>query len=358
MNHFGSVRPLRKSTQKQKPKREFGALWQSELQTKGKDMGKEFHGQVVLITGGTSGIGLRTAIEFALRGAHVVVCGRHRWKWHSAQKQILTEETKHTKHGTRTLISLDCKYICCDVRVESQVAKMIETIFATYGHLDVCFNNAGVQPVNKGDITQVEFQSYLAPDGAILFRLPPPGHCGPTQTTPISDYCENPIATTIFGTMYCLKHELRCMYAHQPKDRPSTIINTVSRMGLLPSPSRPLYAASKAFVINLTRSVASQVAQKCLKMNRAMIRVNCVAPGPIDTPLERAAFGYKEPLQGTQHRKQTYIHSAAKGVPMERLGSPRDVAHLVLFLASPDQAGYITGSTFVVDGGFTGAPVL
>lgn len=289
----------------------------------------QFANQVVFITGGTSGIGLATAIAFSKAGAeHVIVVGRDPSKWKKAQLPI-----KHV-----------IEYWPCDVRIEREVEEVIKRIFEKYHRLDVCFNNAGVQPVNNGDITQFEFGSFQDRDGSINFYLPGPDDCGPTQTTPISQFCESEIATGVFGVSYCLKHELSYIYRYQPGHLPVSIINTASRMGLLPDAHRPMYSASKAFIISLTRTIATQAAEKVRQMERASIRINAIAPGPIDTPLERAAF--------------PDLSKAAKGVPLGQVGHPLQMASLVLFLADRWQSGYITGTTISADGGFTGSPII
>lgn len=291
-----------------------------------------FNDKVVFITGGTSGIGLATAIEFSNAGAQIViVVGRSREKWKKAQSLL---PAKHV-----------IEYWPCDVRVEDQVRTIIADIFKTYGKLDICFNNAGVQPVNDGDITKLEFDSFEDKEGRIHFYLPGSGNCDESQQTPISKYCESEIATGVFGVFYCLKWELWHIYKYQPPNCPVSIINTSSRNGILPDPHRPLYAGSKAFIIAITKSIASQVALKYQKDKRTVIRVNAIAPGPIDTPLERAAY-------------HGNIESSADGVPLDKVGSPKDIAKAVLFLANETQSGYITGIVLPVDGGYTGSPII
>lgn len=292
----------------------------------------DFTDQVILVTGGTSGIGLATAIAFSSAGAaHVIVVGRSQEKWDLAESQLPKQHV--------------IEYWPGDVRLEFQIRDIIAEIFTRYRRLDVCFNNAGVQPVGDGNITELEFDSLEYDDGAIAFYLPGPGHCGSTQTTSISQYCESPLATSVFGVFYSLKWELWHIYRYQPRDLPVAIINTSSRNGILPDPHRPLYAGAKAFIIALTKSVASQAAQKAQQQGRASIRINAVAPGPIDTPLERAAF-------------PDGIQTSAIGVPLNRVGQPSDIAKAVLFLANPNQSGYITGTTLSVDGGYTAAPII
>ena len=131
---------------------------------------ERFEHKVIFITGGTSGIGLTTAVEFAQQGAKVViVCGRTEKKWHIAQKYIhnhLTEE--EVKH---------IDYWPCDVRIESSMKNIIEKIYNQYGRLDVAFNNAGVSPGHSENIEHLRFDSIISDQGDILYRLsaPQPG---------------------------------------------------------------------------------------------------------------------------------------------------------------------------------------
>lgn len=292
-------------------------------------LGERFANKIVFITGGTSGIGQCIAKHFANEGAaHIVVCGRTHKKWEQAQLYF-------KNHTSRWHV---IEYWPCDVRIEKQVRDCIAEVYKRWGRLDVCINNAGVQPVWDGDITEFEFESYQEKDGSIIFRLPPPGKCKSSQTTPISSVCESPIATTAFGVLNCLKWEIWHARQFQPKDLPMAIVNTASRMGVLPDAHRPIYAASKAFILSLTRTVSGQVA----KQN---IRVNAVSPGPVDTPLERAAF-------------PQWPGTASKGVPMDRVAQPEEIAPAYLFLSDSMTSSYITGSNFSVDGGFVAGPIL
>lgn len=316
-----------------------------------------FKDKVVLITGGTSGIGLATAVKFAAADAqNIIVCGRNKSKWDVAQSYITNNLTAEQ--------AKKIEYWPCDVRVETQVKEMIDKIFTKYGRLDICFNNAGVQPGDVtlgGDITKLEFESMIGEDGSLLYRLPPPqptsaclenNSCppiNPTQFTKASPYAESPIATSILGMFYSLKWELTYIFEKQPKNLPVAIINTSSRNGIIPDPHRPLYAGAKAFIISITRSLSNQAAQRVVKEGREAVRINAISPGPIDTPLERAAFPGSD---------AEFVARAAVGVPMQRVGKPEEIASVVLFLANPDAASYITGANIPVDGGDVGSPLM
>lgn len=322
-----------------------------------------FKDHVVFISGGTSGIGLATAVQFAQQGAaRVIVCGRRKSKWQEAQEYI---KTKLTAEKADII-----QFWPCDIRIELQVKEIIAAIFAQFGRLDICFNNAGVQPgivtgSDSGFITDMMFESLIAEDGSILYRIPPPQPASgpeiqteenhPSQRTPASPFCESEIATSCIGVFYCLKWQIHYIFEKQAKDIPAAIINTSSRNGVLPDSHRPLYASSKAFILALTRSISNQVAQRALKENRAMIRVNAISPGPVDTPMEFAAFGA---TLGNTQQYQEYVKAATVGVPMKRTAQPEEIASSVLFLANNELASYITGTNLCIDGGHTGSPLL
>lgn len=296
-------------------------------------MSNRFTNSIVLITGGTSGIGLTTALEFIKEGAsRVIVCGRSPAKWQTAQGYL--------RPRLSSLQMNRIEYRSCDVRVEGEIQSLIGSIFDQYNRLDACVNCAGIQPVNSGDIRDENFSSYKEKDGSIVFYLGSPP-CLSGQTTPVSLFCENPIATSVLGIFYSLKWQIT--YSMQ-SGLPMSIVNISSRNGVIPDSHRPLYAASKAFILSLTQSVAAQVAEK-----NAPIRVNAVSPGPIDTPLERAAFPGSD---------SDFQFHASMGVPMGRVGTTDNVASAILFLSDPKTSSYITGTNLSVDGGHVGAPVL
>lgn len=175
-----------------------------------------FVDKVVFITGGTSGIGLATAAQFAQQGAaHIIICGRRKSKWDDAQKYLDEKLSSEEKQKI--------EYWPCDVRVEEKIKEVINEIFVKFGRLDVCFNNAGVQPgvvtgADSGMITDMFFESSVAKDGSIIYRIPPPQPQSseafeneqrePTQTTSASPYCESEIATSCIGVFFSLKWEI------------------------------------------------------------------------------------------------------------------------------------------------------
>lgn len=279
-----------------------------------------FSGKTVLVTGGTSGIGLATAKAFCEQGAsRVFVCGRTQKRWNNAKK---TFQGKYSQ----------IKYIPCDVRVEAQVKKMIESI----GELHIAFNNAGVAtgaPVEQQVINNQETKKDI--QYSIPFKNCPIG-----TTDPNTHYCENPIFTDGMGLMYCLKYELPAIR----KSGGGSIVNTASVNSMWGSPGGAIYSVAKGMVQMITKSAGVyEVSRK----DAMPVRINCVAPGPVDTP-----------LLTSQLPKGISVEVASKGVPMGRVAEPKEIASVVLFLADNEKASYITGSTVVVDGGLTAAPLI
>ncbi|AYV84216.1 MAG: hypothetical protein Hyperionvirus19_40 [Hyperionvirus sp.] len=320
------------------------------------DSKDRFGDRVAVIFGGTTGIGLETAIEFVRENiSKVVVCGRSPEKWNYS---LGTVRNRLGKLADRI------EYKGCDVRIYSQVDAVMKYVFDKYGRCDIMFNNAGVQPlaVDGGDITKMDWESFVGNDGSIIFRIPPlnKDSCL-TGRTPTSNFCENPIATTVIGTFNCLKAELTYVYALQPKNLPVAIINTSSRNGILPNKERPLYASSKAFIIALTKSVASQAAQKSITQQRTFpIRINCIAPGPILTPLEIPIYlpDVNPFKQLTDEEYKQFNEKGSQGVPLGRTGMPHEIATVVCFLADEKTSSYMTGTCIEVDGGYCSSPIF
>jgi NAD(P)-dependent dehydrogenase (short-subunit alcohol dehydrogenase family) len=241
--------------------------------------------QVVLITGALTGIGRATAVAFAAGGATVVVAGRRE------------EDGKKFAKELREL-GAEAWFVKLDVRHEPEVQSVVDETVRRFGRLDVAVNNAGTEG-EKGPITSQTPDTYAGT-----------------------------FETNVLGVLLSMKHELRVML---PQGKGS-IVNVSSTLGHEGVAGHALYAASKHAVEGLTKSAALEVAG-------TGVRVNIVAPGPVNT-------GMLDRFTGTSEAKA----ALAIGVPIGRIGEPNEVAAAVEFLAS-DKASFITGHSLLVDGG-------
>jgi NAD(P)-dependent dehydrogenase (short-subunit alcohol dehydrogenase family) len=240
---------------------------------------------VVLITGALTGIGRATALAFAHEGANIVVSGRH-----DDEGQKLVAELRN--------LGVEAEFLRSDVRHDDDVRNLIDNTVARFGRLDVAVNNAGTEG-KPGPITEQSAESYAAT-----------------------------FDTNVLGTLLSLKHELRVMLAQGY----GSIINVSSTYGQHGGAGASVYVASKHAVEGLTKSAALEGAA-------AGVRVNVVAPGPIDT-------GMLARFSGSEARKA----GMAAGVPLKRLGKPEEIAQAIVFVAS-DKASFMTGAVIAVDGG-------
>jgi NAD(P)-dependent dehydrogenase (short-subunit alcohol dehydrogenase family) len=242
---------------------------------------------VVLITGALAGIGRATALAFGREGARVVVSGRR-----DDAGQALAAELR--------ALGAETEFVRADVRHELDVKALVDRTVERFGRLDVAVNNAGTEG-KLGPLTDQSAESYAAT-----------------------------FDTNVLGTILSLKHELRVMTAQHS----GIIINLSSTMGSRGAPGASMYVASKHAVEGLTKSAALEGAP-------FGVRVNAVAPGPVETEmLDRFA--------GSADRKASMI----QGVPLKRLGRPEDIAESIVFLAS-GKAAFLTGEIVHVNGGKT-----
>jgi len=240
---------------------------------------------VVLITGALTGIGRTTSIAFAREGARLVVSGRR-----EAEGQSLAKELRE--------LGAEAEFIRADVRKEDDVRNLVDKTVARFGRLDVAVNNAGTEG-QPGPLTEQSAESYAST-----------------------------FDTNVLGVVLSLKHELRAMYAQKH----GSIINVSSIAGQRGIPGASLYVASKHAVEGLTKAAALEAAA-------TGVRVNAVAPGPIETPMLNR-------FVGSEANKAQFLQQ----IPLQRAGTAAEVAETILFLAS-DRAPYITGQSFGVDGG-------
>jgi NAD(P)-dependent dehydrogenase (short-subunit alcohol dehydrogenase family) len=241
--------------------------------------------QVVLITGGLTGIGRAAAIAFAKRGSKVVVAGRR----DEAGKALVKE--------LRSFGS-EAEFINADVRREDDIRAMVDKTVARFGRVDVAVNNAATEG-QVGPITDQTAESY-----AVTFD------------------------TNVLGVLWCMKHEVRVMR----KQGSGNIINISSTYGHEGAAGASVYVGSKHAVEGITKSVALEVVD-------SGIRVNAIAPGPVDT-------GMLTRFTGTPENKAALVTT----VPMGRLGLSEEQANAIVFIAS-DEASFITGHILNVDGG-------
>ncbi|MBV8130644.1 MAG: glucose 1-dehydrogenase [Planctomycetaceae bacterium] len=240
---------------------------------------------VVLITGALTGIGRATAQAFAREGARIVVSGRR------------DEEGKKLADELRAA-GAEAEFRRTDVRHEDDVRSLVDWTVERFGRLDVAVNNAGTEG-QPGPVTEQTAETYAAT-----------------------------FDTNVLGTLLSMKHELRVML----KQRSGSITNVSSIYGRAGAPGASVYVASKHAVEGLTKAAALEVAE-------SGVRVNVVAPGPIDT-------GMLARFTGTDENKAALV----SGVPVKRMGRPDEIAQTIVFLAS-DKAPFITGASIAVDGG-------
>jgi len=238
-------------------------------------MGKtnfDYKGKVVLVTGGVSGIGWETALEFANRGGRVII------------SDLREEEGKKSAELLRESGG-EVEFIPCDVSKPDEVERLISMIIKKYGKLDAACNNAGIE-----------------------------GQMGSTVECQLENW-DRVISTNLKGVWLCLKYEIEAML----KTGGGSIVNLSSIAGLIGFPGLPAYVASKHGVAGLTKTAALEFAAQ-------NIRVNAVCPGPIMTPmLERI-------MESTPGFKEQVV----SGVPERRIGQPKDVAQAILFLCSEE----------------------
>jgi NAD(P)-dependent dehydrogenase (short-subunit alcohol dehydrogenase family) len=242
---------------------------------------------VVLITGALTGIGRATAVAFAEDGARVVASGRR-----EAEGKALEAELRS--------LGAEAAFIRADVRREDDVSSLIDETVARFGRIDAAVNAAGTEG-RPGPVTEQTAESYAAT-----------------------------FDTNVLGTLLSMKHELRVMQAQNS----GSIINISSTYGHEGGAGASVYAGSKHAVEGMTKSAALEAAS-------SGVRINAVAPGPIET-------GMLNRFTGTAERKAALL----KTVPLGRVGEPVDIARAAVFLAS-EKASFITGHILTVDGGKT-----
>ncbi|MGC1237182.1 MAG: 3-oxoacyl-ACP reductase [Acidimicrobiales bacterium] len=245
--------------------------------------------KVAIITGAVSGIGRATALRFAEEGAKVVVADLNETDGVAFAEQI---------GGT---------FVQVNVADEDSVKAMYEAVIATYGGVDILFNNAGISPADDDSILTTELDAWKRVQDVNL--------------------------TSVY---LCCKYGI----PHLLERGGGSIINTASFVAVMGSAtSQVSYTASKGGVLAMSRELGVQFA-------RQGIRVNALCPGPVNTPLLQELFA-KDPERAARR----LVH-----IPAGRFAEPEEIASAVLFLAS-DDSSFVNASTFLVDGGIAGAYV-
>lgn len=252
-------------------------------------MAGRVEGKVAMVTGAASGIGRASALHFASEGARVVVA------------DIDAPAGEETVRLIRAAGG-EGRFAPVDVTDADSVRELVDMAVSAYGRLDCAHNNAGVLgPV--GDLVDCTAEDY-----------------------------HRVIAVNLTGVWNCMQAEIAQMLGQTPAAGAHSIVNTASVAGLVGSPSIPAYSASKHGVVGLTKSAARAYGARG-------IRVNCVCPGPIETPLSASLLGcagVRDRMLGRQ--------------AMDRFGEPEEVASLVVWLSSAE-ASLVTGSAMRVDAG-------
>ena len=243
----------------------------------------DFAGKTAVVTGGSRGIGRAICVALAKQGCNVVLC-------YAGNESAAAETVSACEALGAKALSVKC-----DVADSAQVKKLMDEAIKAFGRIDILVNNAGI--TRDGLLMMMKEEDF----DAVL-------------------------SANLKGTFLCMKAVSRTMM----KQRYGRIVNLSSVVGLRGNAGQVNYAASKAGVIGMTKSLAKELASRG-------VTVNAVAPGFIDTDMTAAM---------PEAAKTATLAS----IPMQRLGAPEDIAKAVAFLAS-DDAAYITGQVLAVDGG-------
>ncbi|MDG6925150.1 MAG: SDR family oxidoreductase [Nitrososphaerota archaeon] len=248
----------------------------------------KLQGKVAIVTGGNSGIGRATSLLFAREGAKVVVAARDASKGEEVVQQIKR-------------VSGEAVFVKTDVSKSEDVKRLVERTVSLYGRVDILFNNAALSPV--GNVLTTSEEEWRAV-----------------------------IDTNVNGAFLCTRYVL----PHMLKQGGGAIVNTGSINSLMAMKDEAAYDTSKGGVLMLTRATAMDFAKDG-------VRVNCICPGAIETPMLRDIL---DKAPNPEEAEADLIRKHALG----RVGTPEEVARVALFLAS-DDSSFITGAAIAVDGG-------
>ena len=245
-------------------------------------------GKNVLISGGSSGIGRTSAIIFAREGAKVAVLGRDYSRLNEVESAIKSEG------GV-------CYAVSCDISRYNDTKRAVDESIKNLKTIDILFNNAGIYSCRSIEETdELLWDSILETNLKGCFQLS------------------------------------KFVAEEMKKNAGGVIINNSSSLAIHPAANTAAYSASKAGMVSLTKSMA-------LEFARNKIRVNCICPGVVDTPIHQTA---------DKKNRDQFLTAMSEIHPLGFVGSPEDIAYAALFLAS-DEAKWITGAVLAVDGGIS-----
>ncbi len=261
-------------------------------------MSRSMEGKIVLVAGGSVGIGLAAAELFAQAGANVVIAARGVERGQEAEREI-------RRRGGNAV------YMQADVSKATEVKELVDRIVETFGRLDHALNNAAVSGklARTAEFSEEDFDAE--------------------------------VKANLKSVWLCMKYELEQMQKQSPQG--GAIVNTSSVNGLGGAPMAALYAMSKAGILTLTKSAAQEYAA-------AGVRINALVAGAFDTDLLRSAV--TQMLDGDSVRIAQTFESFKARIPAGRIGNPVEAAEAAVWLCS-DAASYVTGHSMIVDGGLT-----
>ena len=242
----------------------------------------DLNGKIAIVTGASQGIGETIAVEMAKSGANVFCLARNKNALDSTINKIISSGDKASAYS-------------CDISDNEQFNNIVTDIFKEYGSIDILVNNAGIT------------------NDTLLMRMS-------------DDQWDSVLNINLKGSFTCTRSVIKYMM----KKKSGRIINITSIVGLTGNAGQANYAASKAGLIGMTKSIAKEVASRG-------ITANCVAPGWIETAM-------------TEQLSDDVKNKFLSQIPTGKIGYPKDIANTVIFLASKE-AEYITGQTITVDGG-------
>lgn len=284
---------------------------------------KSFQDKIGIVTGGSTGIGYETALRFARLGAKIVFCARDSipsW-WNGSYAEMTINNDSDVKKANGSAI-----FFKADITKISDIRSFINFTHNLYGKIDFAVNNAGI----GGWIVNV-----LDMNDSIFFKE------------------HDAIFNNLYGTLFCIREEVRYWLENGDKSKTYSIVNLASYNGLRATPGASMYGASKFGIIGLTKSVALEYVD-----SKPKIRVNAVCPGLIDTELTRNQvkmnFGQQnwegEHIYENHPLWLEHKHEYEEMLTGHKIGEPKEMAEMIIALSS-DEASFVSGVTLSADNG-------